>query len=110
MLKKVFFAGIVLINCLIFNSFSYAQTVVNNNQTVEQYVQNVLIGVGVSVSNIQFNGGPANIVSESVGEFTAPVGYFGIGSGFMMGSGDVNLAEQPNTGGGSSLGPKSIAD
>lgn len=104
MLKNTFFSRIILINCLIVSSFSFGQTVVNNNLTVEQYVQNVLIGAGVSVSNIQFNGGPANIVNESVGEFTAPVGYFGLTSGLIMGSGDVQLASQANTGGGSSLG------
>lgn len=104
MLKIAAIAGFFLITNLISNSLSYGQTVVNNNLTVEQYIQNVLIGGGVTVSNIQFNGGPANIVSESVGEFTAPVGYFGLNSGLIMGSGDVQLAAQANIGGGSALG------
>ncbi|MBI3239202.1 MAG: choice-of-anchor L domain-containing protein [Flavobacteriia bacterium] len=83
---------------------SFGQTTVTNNLTVEQYVQNVLLGGGVTVSNIQFNGGAATIVSESVGEFNAPVGNFGLTNGLILGSGDVQLAAQANLGGGSSLG------
>jgi gliding motility-associated-like protein len=83
---------------------SFGQTTVTNNMTVEQYVQNVLLGGGVTVSNIQFNGGAATIVSESVGEFNAPVGNFGLVNGLILGSGNVQLAAQANLGGGSSLG------
>jgi gliding motility-associated-like protein len=90
---------------LIGGSFTaFGQTTVTNNLTVEQYVQNVLLGGGVTVSNIQFNGGAANIVSESVGEFNAPVGNFGLTTGLILASGDAQLAAQANIGGGSSLG------
>ncbi|MES2555692.1 MAG: choice-of-anchor L domain-containing protein [Bacteroidota bacterium] len=93
--------------CLVFigGSFSvFGQTTVTNSLTVEQYIQNVLLGGGVTVSNIQFNGGSAAIVYEGVGEFNAPVGNFGLTTGLILASGDAQLASQPNTGGGSSLG------
>jgi len=82
----------------------YSQVTVTNNLTVEQYVQNVLLGSGVTVTNIQYNGGPANVVRESVGAFSNPAANVGLTSGFIMGTGDVQLASQPNEGTGSSLG------
>ena len=83
---------------------SFAQVVVNNNLTVENYIQNVLVGQGVSVSNIQFNGGAANVVNEQVGEFTDASSSIGLPTGLILGSGNVTMASQPNTGTGSSLG------
>jgi len=80
-------------------------TVNNNNSTVEQYVQNSLIGSGVSVSNIQFNGGSSNITNEQLGSFQDNNGLTtGLNSGFIMGSGDVQLAGQSNTSNGATLG------
>ena len=80
-------------------------TVDNNNSTVEQYVQNILIGSGVSVSNIQFNGGSSNITNEQLGSFQDNNGLTtGLNSGFIMGSGDVQLAGQSNTSNGATLG------
>lgn len=86
------------------SSAAYAQLTVTNNMTVEQYVQNVLLGNGVSVSNIQYNGGSASQVQETVGEFADPAGNVGLTGGFIMGSGDVQLAAQPNMSGSESLG------
>lgn len=82
----------------------YGQLTVTNNLTVEQYVQNVLLGSGVTVSNIQFNGIPASLVQESVGAFNDPASNVGLSSGFIMGTGNVQMAAQPNTGTGSTLG------
>ena len=80
-------------------------TVDNNNSTVEQYVQNILIGSGVSVSNIQFNGGSSNITNEQLGSFQDNNGLTtGLNSGFIMGSGNVQLAGQSNTSNGATLG------
>ena len=82
----------------------FSQVTVSNNLTVEEYIQNVLLGTGVTVSNIQFNGGSANVVQESVGSFDNPAADVGLTSGFIMGSGDVQLASEPNDAGSSSLG------
>lgn len=83
---------------------SKAQLTVDNTLTVEQYIQNVLLGGGVTIQNVEFNGGPANIQNEQVGELTDPGSNMGFTNGLIMGSGDVTMAEQANTGGGSSLG------
>ncbi len=82
----------------------FSQVVVNNNQTVEWYVQNVLAGPGVTISNVQYNAGSANLVNEQVGSFTDVSSSIGLPSGLILGSGDVNMASQPNTGGSSTLG------
>jgi gliding motility-associated-like protein len=73
-----------------------AQLITTSNLTVEQYVQEVLLGQNVAVSNITFNGGPANLVSPAVGGFDCPECNLGIASGFAMTTGDVVGLEGPN--------------
>ena len=91
--------------CLLLPSLFYGQVTVNNNSmTVEQYIQNVLLGGGVSISNVQYNGGTASINNEQVGSFNDPNSHIGLASGLIMGSGNVQLAAQQNTGSGSTLG------
>jgi hypothetical protein len=64
--------------------------------TVQEYVQNILLGQNVSVSNITFNGGSANVVSPSVGGFDCPNCNLNIFSGFAMTTGDVAGLVGPN--------------
>jgi gliding motility-associated-like protein len=98
----------ILIGLLQLTFSSFSQVTTSNNQTIEYYVQNVLLGTGVSVSNIQFGGGSANIVHESVGSFNDPTSSIGLPNGLIMGSGDVQMAAQPNIDSGGSLGGSSI--
>jgi len=85
--------------------YGNAQVTVNNtSMTVEQFVQNVLIGNGVTISNVQFNGGAANIVNAQVGSFQDVNMDVGLSGGLILGSGSVSMAAQLNIGGGSSLG------
>ncbi len=85
---------------------NFSQVTTDNSQTVEWYVQNVLVGTGVTISNVQFNGMPGTTITDQVGEFgNLPSGAdVGLVEGMIMGSGDVTMASQPNTGGGNSLG------
>lgn len=84
---------------------SKAQNIsVENDSTVEYYIQNILLGQGINTSNIQFNGGAANVVNEQVGLFRDDSSYTGLDFGLILGSGDVTLAEQSNTSGGASAG------
>ena len=75
---------------------THAQLITTSNLTVEQYVQEVLLGQNVSVSNITFNGGPANTVSTAVGGFDCTNCNLGIASGFAMTTGDVAGLVGPN--------------
>ena len=83
-----------------------AQLVVSNTNTVAYYVQNVLLGSGVTVSNITFNGAPASVSNPQLGEFnavnTSP--FLGIDSGLVIATGDIGIAVGPNNSGSSSLG------
>jgi gliding motility-associated-like protein len=82
----------------------HAQLVVTNTQTPAWLVQNILLGQGVSVSNITFNGVPATMVTEQAGEFDGTSTVLGIGQGMMLATGDVMNAIGPNNIGSSTLG------
>jgi len=96
----------VLLGGLLIPFLNYAQVTTDNTQTVEWYVQNVLVGTGVTITNVQYNGGPATVPMPCVGEFgNLPTGAdIGLVDGMIMGSGDITMASQNNLGGGSSLG------
>ena len=101
------FKIIAIFSLFILSFNSFAQVTVNNNQTVAWYVQNVLLGANVTVSNITYNGAAANATNPavtSVGEFTDPTSSIGLPNGMIMATGDATLASQPNLGGGSGLG------
>lgn len=94
---------------LLIASFSQlkAQLVVNNTTlTPAQLVQNVLLGSGVTVSNITFNGSAAaaNQIQESAGQFNGTNSNIGLSNGFILGSGDVQVSIGPNNNGGASMG------
>lgn len=74
----------------------HGQLVVNNTQTVNDLVQNVLLGGGVTVSNITFNGMPGNGITDQVGSFNSANANVGIGNGVFMATGNVQVALGPN--------------
>ncbi|MBL8002178.1 MAG: choice-of-anchor L domain-containing protein [Flavobacteriales bacterium] len=80
-----------------------AQLVVNNTFTVTDLVQNVLLGGGVTVSNVTFNGLPGNQVYIQAGTFDATNAQVGMQQGILLCSGDVNIAVGPNNNSGSTL-------
>lgn len=81
-----------------------AQLAVNNAQTPLQLVQDVLLGAGVTVSNVTYNGGPATAIDEQAGSFSGAAGSIGLPSGVLLSSGNVQVALGPNNAGGSTLG------
>ena len=85
---------------------TFSQVNTDNTQTVEWYVQNVLVGAGVATSNVQYNGGSAAVPMPQVGQFdNLPAGAdVGLAEGMILGSGDITMASQANISGGSSLG------
>lgn len=95
--------GAICISLLI-AYFGNAQLLVDVTQTPEDLVQNVLLGAGVTVSNVTFNGLPGNINSNiQIGYFNATTANVGIGEGVLLCSGDANMAVGPNDDGGSTL-------
>ncbi|MFY7741535.1 MAG: choice-of-anchor L domain-containing protein, partial [Flavobacterium sp.] len=81
--------------------FSIAQLFVNNTTfTPAELVQNTLLGNGVTVSNITFNGSAANasVASDQVGFFSTGINptNLGIDSGIILTTGRGNVAVGPN--------------
>ena len=86
---------------------SYGQLIVDNTtQTPAQLVQNVLLGSGITVSNITFNGtaANANTIRDQVGHFTNGVTTnIGIDSGIILSTGRATAAIGPNNSGSTTL-------
>lgn len=89
---------------ILFLGKSYSQVVVNNTNTVSWYVQNVLLGANVSVSNITLNGVSGNSQNEMVGEFSDVTSSVGLPNGIILATGDANLAASSNLSGSEALG------
>ncbi|MBL0315162.1 MAG: choice-of-anchor L domain-containing protein [Flavobacteriales bacterium] len=80
----------------LFSSSIYGQLQVTSNMTVSQYVQDVLLGVNVTVSNITYNGGSADVAVPCIGSFDSNGSMLPIESGFLMSSGNASAAPGPN--------------
>ena len=72
----LFFIGIFL------PQLSCAQLITNNSLNPQGLVQNILLGNGVTVSNVTYNGSPA-----AIAQFTAANTTLGINSGIVMTTG-----------------------
>jgi gliding motility-associated-like protein len=93
--------------CVLFSLMfsAKAQLVVDNTTlTPAQLIQNVLLGSGVTVTNVTFNGAPANTINEQAGSFDGTASNVGFTDGLILGSGDVQVAVGPNNSGSSTLG------
>ncbi|HNY02333.1 MAG TPA: choice-of-anchor L domain-containing protein, partial [Bacteroidales bacterium] len=81
------------------------------NLTPEQLIQNYLVGAGVTVSNVTFNGASTTITSNQVGTFSAAgtaTTQLGLSGGILMTSGKASIAIGPNNTGSAGfqvLGP-----
>jgi gliding motility-associated-like protein len=82
----------------------HAQLVLDQSLTPEQLVQDVLLGSGVQVSNITFNGVPGTTITEQAASFDGTNCNLGIPQGIMLATGSVMNAMGPNDSGSSSLG------
>lgn len=89
---------IITITLLIISIGIKAQLVVNTGtMTPTQYVQNILVGNGVSVSNVTFSG-----QSQQIGDFNSQNANVGIDQGLVLSTGDVLTSVGPNSSGSTS--------
>lgn len=95
--------GIILVSLLLICDMLHAQlTVVQGaamNMTPQQLVQNYLIGAGITISNVTYNGSPDTIKSVQIGTYsTAGVAQtqLGLTGGILMTSGKAIIAIGPN--------------
>lgn len=82
-----------------------AQLVIDNTQTPQQLVQNVLLGTGVTATNITFTG-----LTTQIAKFTATNTNLGLTSGVIMVTGPCSEAIGPNISSstGMDVGPPSF--
>lgn len=85
--------GVLLIGfTLIFSGHTFGQLTTENALTVEEYVQTVLLGEGVTVSNVTYNGLPGDQVSPRVGYFNGENSDFYFDEGLIMATKNVQIA------------------
>ncbi len=74
---------------LSFTQRSAAQIQMDMTLTPEQLVQDVLLGNGVSVSNITFNGQPADALNAQAGRFLGPSNFVDFNEGVVLKTGNA---------------------
>lgn len=89
---KRFYSLLLALSAVVITGTVNAQMVIDNTQTPQQLVQDVLLGQGVVVSNITFTGDLSQI-----GYFDATTANFPIPEGIILSTGDVS--DVPGTGG-----------
>jgi len=100
MKRRYFFLLLLFVS---YSSFVSAQLTVTQGaglgMTPLQLVQSKLVGVGVTVSNVKFNGSATNITSDQIGFFTAingAYGELGFAGGLILSSGTAVGCIGPN--------------
>ncbi|MBL4863009.1 MAG: choice-of-anchor L domain-containing protein, partial [Crocinitomicaceae bacterium] len=89
--------GLSTLAAFIITFSTQAQLTIQNTLTPVELIENVLLGAGVSVSNIQWNGSAvdATSVKTSLGEFGG-TSNIGIPNGVILSCGNVEEAVGPN--------------
>jgi gliding motility-associated-like protein len=89
---QLLFSTIMTILLLVFSAGrSSAQLTVSGAMTPAQLVQNVLLGPGVTVMNITYNGAPA-----ATGSFNGAASNIGLANGMLLTCGNISNAPGPN--------------
>jgi len=68
---------------------TYAQITIDNTLTATELVEQYLIGDGVEVDNITFNGAPGDEVNVQIGLYNGPSDFIEFDEGVVMASADV---------------------
>src|SRR5664280_1257804 len=115
-LKRVYPISILLFFLLI-SRCSFAQLSVTDCSTLglspAQFVQNWLLGSGVTISNATFNGSSSIINSSQAGSFIATgnaLTQMGLDSGMLLTSGEASIAIGPNDNCDAGFGIISVGD
>jgi len=97
-LRTTYIKAIILLLLTLNFGHLRSQLIISTTQTPDQLVQNVLVGTGVTVTNVTFNSPAAAL---NIGEFINGGGTnIGLSKGIILASGDVNNANGPNDQGG----------
>jgi len=111
MLSQSFITRILPTTCVIgltlLGNSAFAQLTVTNTLSPTQLVEQVLVGQGVSVSNVTLNGVPANSTHDQVGAFNGSNSNLGLATGIVMATGRIPVVTGPNLDMSASLSPSS---
>lgn len=95
-MKKIFFLLLLALN----SPFIFAQLVIDNSsQTPQQLAQDVLLGQGITISNIKFNNSAisAATTNDQIGQFSnGATTNIGIDKGIILSTGNAIIAAGPN--------------
>lgn len=95
----------IILTVLVTTQLGLAQLTIGTTQTPAQLVNNVLVGGGIVVSNVTFNGGSASILTNQAASFNATnCPTLSIKNGIMLATGDAAAAIGPNNSTGTTLG------
>jgi gliding motility-associated-like protein len=83
---------------------SQGQLVVDHVLTPMELLTDVLLGPGVTATNVTFNGGSATVLHEQAGRFNGINSNIGIDSGLVLSSGNVSVVAGANFVGSNTLG------
>ncbi len=103
--KKSTYRIILLIAVLIVSGKSWAQLTVSGAKTPTELVEDVLLGTGVTASNITYTGAVA-----ARGEFNSVNSNIGFDGGVILTSGGITNAVGPNNAGNRSLNNFQLGD
>ncbi len=90
------FLLVFLLFATLLNHGLHGQFVVGDGQSPESLVGEVLLGTGVEVFDIEFNGGDAAVPNVQMASFSGGSSIFGIESGIILATGGATVAEGPN--------------
>lgn len=83
-------SALCLFICLSSNVQAQLEVVVHDTLTPVELVQNVLLGAGVTVSNVEVTGAiPADQINQQFGEYVGPSDVIDFNRGFMMTTSNV---------------------
>jgi gliding motility-associated-like protein len=74
----------------------FAQVELVEGLTPQQYVEQYLLGPGVTVSNVTFNGASGSIANEQIGAFYGSNSVLGLDSGLVLTTGPISIVNGPN--------------
>lgn len=87
--------GIILLG-FVLPLFSCAQLQVDLSQNPQSIVQNSLLGEGVELINVSFNGNSGTLFNPQIGTFSSGWEPIGISNGVILATGRATVAEGPN--------------
>ncbi|NEN23970.1 T9SS type B sorting domain-containing protein [Cryomorpha ignava] len=94
MLKRLLSTSFIFAFIAVSTSLT-AQIQIDTTLTPEQLVQDVLLGNGVSVSNITFNGQPANTLNAQAAHYIGPSNFVEFPEGILLKSGHAFDVQDP---------------